>query len=359
MGEKQYQPFQLLFNASLKIAFLIVSLMVLSATGAYAQPTNGPAYWSSSPPDCSALSETAVAITNSSGATVGYSCYVTGTFIWFAAGGPWNSYIRVAASGYGAIGIDYTFYDNSGNNVSLDTAAGASRFSGNEAQFALTAHQPLELHLVGPTSGAPGYSSTATGSVYAVFYCPSAAACEVLQPQLFYSALPGFAWTMAAPISWDGTAWTQWAGEGVDDGGGQRVSFVIYNQGTTATSFQIRVFDSNGNLVGSGTTPQIPGLPVFSDGSYGEGGTYGALLSQVVTTPLPSGIFKVLIDGGTEDCSVEILQFTGASATTLQVSYDTSAGVPTAVTGAVKATSRALRMRPAPHPKGIFPQVPR
>src|SRR6266446_2582014 len=88
-----------------------LGLIALGAATMRGQPTNGPAYWSNTIPDCSTLGETAVAITNSSGGVVGYSCYVSGTFIWLAAGGGWSSAIRVAAPASAPIGVDYTFYD--------------------------------------------------------------------------------------------------------------------------------------------------------------------------------------------------------------------------------------------------------
>ncbi len=338
---------------------LFLAFIFLTSAALLGQPTNGPVYWSTFVPDCSQLGNTAVAIRNDAGATIGYSCYIAGTFIWLDAGGDWNSFIRVAASGYGAVGADYTFYDNSGNNLSLDSTTGAAtaRSSGNRVTFALAAHQPKELHLLGATAAAPNYGPTATGTAYAIFYCPNAFACLALKPQLFYSALPRFSWTMAAPIAWDNEVWTQWSGAGVDDGGSQRVSFVVYNQGTVATSFQIRVFDRNGNLAGSGVTPQIPGFQVLPDGSLGEAGTYGALLSQVINTPLPPGIFKILIDGGGEPCSVEILQFTGASATTLQVAEDTAFGLP-AASALAQQSPDAAPVRRVPTPKGIFQPLP-
>ncbi len=53
----------------------------------------------------------------------------------------------------------------------------------------------------------------------------------------------------------------------------------------------------------------------------GEAGTYGAYLSQVVPN-LPQGVCKILVDGGAYLSAVEVLQFNGSSATTLQVAYD-------------------------------------
>jgi hypothetical protein len=272
-------------------------------------------------PDCSSLAgESPVAIANSSGKTIGYSCYVSGTFVWLAAGGGWSSAIRVAAPASAAIGVDYTFYDANGNNLKLDTTVG----SGNDVNFALSPNQPSEIGLTGATSGAPQYASTATGSVYGVFYCPDAAACANVVPQLLYSALPGTPWALSVPISWDTELWTQWSAEGIDDGGARRVSLVIYNEDITATSYTVRVYDSTGALAGTGTTPSIAPLQPLSIGSVGEGGTYGALLSDVIATRLPAGVFKVLVDGGSKYSAVAVLQFNGQSATALQVAYDSA-----------------------------------
>ena len=304
-------------------SFHLLGLIAVAAATIHSQPTNGAVYWSTVAPDCSSLAgESPVAIGNSSGKTVGYACYVSGTFVWLAAGGGWSSAIRVAAPASAAIGVDYTFYDASGNNLKLDTTVG----SGNDVNFALSPNQPAEIGLLGSTSDAPKYSSTATGSVYAVFYCPDATTCANVVPQLLYSALPGTPWALSVPISWDTELWTQWSAEGIDDGGTHRVSLVIYNEDTTATSYTVRVYDSTGSLAGTGTTPPIPPLQPLSTGSFGEGGTYGALLSDVIATRLPPGVFKILVDGGSKYSAVEVLQFNGQSATALQVAYDSAPG---------------------------------
>ena len=304
-------------------SFHLLGLIAVAAATIHSQPTNGAVYWSTVAPDCSSLAgESPVAIGNSSGKTVGYACYVSGTFVWLAAGGGWSSAIRVAAPASAAIGVDYTFYDASGNNLKLDTTVG----SGNDVNFALSPNQPAEIGLLGATSDAPKYASTATGSVYAVFYCPDATTCANVVPQLLYSALPATPWALSVPISWDTELWTQWSAEGIDDGGTHRVSLVIYNEDTTATSYTVRVYDSTGSLAGTGTTPPIPPLQPLSTGSFGEGGTYGALLSDVIPTRLPPGVFKILVDGGSKYSAVEVLQFNGQSATALQVAYDSAPG---------------------------------
>ena len=223
--------------------------------------------------------------------------------------------------------------------------------------FALYANQPAEVDLLGASSNAPSYSSTATGSAYAVFYCPDAGTCSNVLPQLIYSALPTFPWSLSVPITWDTSAWTQWSAEGVDDGGAHRVSLAIYNDDFSATIYTVRVYDSTGALVGTGTTPSIPGLPLLSDGSYGEGGTYGALLSDVIKTRLPSGVFKVLVDGGTKYSGVEVLQVNGQSATTLQVAYDTAPGSSSIATAALRSEVRTARV--AARPKQVFGTVPK
>ena len=323
----------------------LLGLIAVAAATLNGQPVNGPVYWSTVAPDCSSLAgESPVAIGNSSGKTVGYSCYVSGTFVWLAAGGGWSSAIRVAAPASAAIGVDYTFYDASGHDLKLDTTMGSgSTTSGNDVNFALFPNQPAEIGLLGATSDAPKYASTATGSVYAVFYCPDATTCGNVVPQLLYSALPGTPWALSVPISWDTELWTQWSAEGIDDGGTHRVSLVIYNEDTTATSYTVRVYDSTGSLAGTGTTPSIPPLQPLSTGSYGEGGTYGALLSDVIATRLPPGVFKILVDGGPKYSAVEVLQFNGLSATALQVAYDSAPGSSSRAASAERMNIRSAR----------------
>ena len=288
--------------------------------------------------------------------TIGYSCYVSGTFVWLAAGGGWGTSIRVAAPASAAIGVDYTFYDTSGNNLRLDTTfgGGSSTTSGIGVNFALSANQPAQVDLLGATSGAPQYSSTSTGTVYAVFYCPDAATCANVLPQLLYSALPSTPWTLSVPISWDTELWTQWSAEGVDNGGTQRVSLAIYNEDTTATSYTVRVYDSTGSLAGTGTTPSIPPLQPLPNGSLGEGGTYGALLSDVVSTPLPSGVFKILVDGGSRYSAVEVLQFNGSSATALQVAYDSAPSSSSSVSATSVRRGNLRSARVASMPRPVF-----
>jgi hypothetical protein len=106
------------------------------------------------------------------------------------------------------------------------------------------------------------------------------------------------------------------------------------------------VYNSSGNLVGTGTTPSIPGAP------SAQGGTYGALLSQIIPTRLPSGFLKVLVDGGTLLSAVEVLQINGASATTLQVAFDTAPLASAAAAPAQRSNVRNFRVESTP--KQVF-----
>jgi len=319
-------------------------------------PVTGPVYWSTTAPDCSSLAgESPVAITNGS-RTVGYSCYVSGTFVWLAAGGGWSTAIRVAAPASAAIGVDYSFYDTNGNNLKLDrTSGGSPAVSGDDVNFALSPNQPAEIGLLGATSDAPKYANTATGSVYAVFYCPDAATCGNVLPQLLYSALPASPWSLSVPVSWDTALATEWSAVGIDDGGAHRVSLAIYNEDIAPASYRIRVYDGTGKIAGSGTTSSILPLQSLPNGGYGEGAVYGAMLSDVVTTPLPPGPFKIIIDGGSSYSAVEVLQFNGPSATTLQVGYDRQ---PDLISSQSVRLASMSQSRVAARPKPIFGALP-
>ena len=343
----------------ISLVFCLLGLIAPVAATLHGQPTNGPTYWSATVPDCSSLSETAVKITNSSGAVIGYSCYVSGTFVWLATGGGWTSAIRVGAPATVPIGVHYTFYDNNGNNLTLDTKTGSSSplTSSNEVSFALSANQPSEIDLLGATSNAPTYEPTTTGTAYAVFYCPDATTCKEVLPQLIYSQQPTHPWLATVPIAWDNAVWTQWSAVGVDDGAANVVSFVVYNEGTVAKSFRVNVYNSTGTLVATGATPSIPPLPLLSSGFYGEGGTYGATLRTLINGPLPSGVFKILIDGGTENSAVQMFQFTGPSVSGMQIAYD-SAPSSTAVVAAALRQAHARRVLSVPAEERLFAALP-
>jgi hypothetical protein len=77
----------------------------------------------------------------------------------------------------------------------------------------------------------------------------------------------------------------------------------------------------------------------------------------VINGPLPSGVFKILIDGGSEDSAVMMLQFTGPSMSSMQVAYD-SAPSSTAVTAAAVRQAHAKRARTVPTQKRVFSALP-
>jgi len=326
----------------------LTGLIVLASAVAYGQPTNGAQYWSAGVPDCSKLNQTAVAIKNPNHVTIGYSCYVTGTFVWLAAGAGWTSKIRVGGPSSGAVGVDFSFYDNSGNPQTLDFT-GSVDDSSNDVNFALFDNQPSEIELLGVGSDGPSYPNLATGTVYGTFYCPDQDTCLNLQPQLIYSALPSIPWSLSVPITWDSAVSNTWSAVGIDNGGSKIVSFVVYNEDTIAHAFTIYVYDRDGFLFSTGHTPVL--LPL---GDQLEGGTYADLLKNVVS--LPSGPFKVIFDGGTAQVlsAVSVLQFDGPSGTSLQVAYDTS---PTALASATAKKARLRQIRVASKSQSVFKSI--
>ena len=300
--------------------FRRLGIMALSAVGLYAMPpTTGAQYWSTNPNlDCTAFHALISEIPLASGGK-GYACFVSGTFPWLAAGGSWNTSIRIDAPASGAIGMDLGFFQD-GQRFSMDTVSGNGGVptSSNLVSLALSANQPAEIHLLGASTDAPRYSNTQTGLVYAVFYCPDAATCATVLPQLLYSSAPIKPWSLSVPLSWDTTYSSfqpkgigpRWSAAGINDAT-HLISFAICNQSRVETAFTVRVFDGNGSLVGQATTPSIPVV-----------GTRGFLLTDVIRTPLPPGILKVTVDGGSGLSSVTFLQFEGDAATSLQVAYD-------------------------------------
>jgi len=332
----------------------------------------GQVFWTATPQDCGAIWQVEIQNpVNPQGPDV-YTCAVGGTFLWLAAGGPWGSTIRVSAPASNPVGVQYWFYDNNGQELSLDTTAGTGSAvtSTSDLAFALNPNQPSQINLLGTTG--TSHSNTQTGTAYAEFYCPDEATCENVLPQLIYSALPTIPWSLSVPIAWDITygyslGWnTLWSAVGVDDGASHRVSLAVYNQDqsgtTTPTSFAVRVYDSNGNLSGTGMTPPLNPIPMDNTGNFaiGDGGTWANLLSNVITTRLPSGPFKVVVDGGDTPCSVEVLQVNGTSATTLQVGFDILPDLSVAGSNAAKARhkARTRAARGARRPVGAFPPLP-
>jgi hypothetical protein len=333
-------------------SFQLLGLMTLAVAALHGQT-----YWStSSSLDCTGVEGPIQIATNE------YACAVSGTFVWLAAGGEWSTQIRVAAPASNPIGVDYTFYDQSGNALSLDTnlGAGTSTATGNDVNFALQANQPAEVNLLGAGGGSPSYSATETGSVYVIIYCPDATTCLNALPQLIYSALPTTPWSLSVPIAWDDNLSQDWSAEGIDDGGKNLVSFVIYNEDTVPNTYAIYVYDSAGNQVAAALSPSIPG----ANSSTGQSGTYAALLRDTIPD-LPSGIFKILVDGSsstsTSSCAgcsaVEVLQFTGQSGTSLQVGFDTPPNSLNAANRLAAHPGKSRRQRTLPKPQGNFPPL--
>jgi hypothetical protein len=98
----------------------LLRLITLAVAPLRAQSSQ-PMYWSATKPNCTSLGQEApISITDSSGNILGYSCYVSGTFVWLAAGGIWGTTIRVSAPASGAVGLNYAFYSTNGGSQSLD-----------------------------------------------------------------------------------------------------------------------------------------------------------------------------------------------------------------------------------------------
>ena len=304
---------------------IVPGLMVLAAAGLYGlPPTTGAQYWTTnSTLDCNAIHALIYEVPLASGGT-GYACGITGIFPWMAAGGKWNTSVRVAAPASGAVGVQYVFYDGDGNPLSLDTASDSAFAPGNTVSMALHANQPSEVRLLGAPRDAPQYNTTQTGFVFALFLCPDAATCAGVVPQSLFSFLPVKPWSLSAPIAWEASfsplqprgAGTRWSAAGIQDAT-HLLSFVIYNQSAKATIYTVRVYDSNGLLAGQAAIPAIPGFNAVD----GQLGTRGILLTDVIKTALPPGILKVTIEAGSA-FSALFLQFNGDSAASLQASYD-------------------------------------
>jgi hypothetical protein len=279
----------------------------------------------------------------------GYACGVTGTFVWFAAGGSWGTSIRMAAPASGAVGVQYLFFDESGNRISLDTIAGAAQASGNSVGLAINANQPSEVRLLGASSAAPLYQKTQTGSLFGIFLCSSSAACSTVNPQLQYSSASVPGWSFSAPVSWDSTfsplqpvgLSTRWSAVGINDAT-HLLSFAIYNQSAASTTYTVRVYAADGSIAAESVTPLIPN----SGGADGAGATRGFLLTDIIGTALPQGILKVTVEGSGLSSAL-FLQFSGSSGTSLPASpeFIPSIAPGLASPGTQERSSTGLRVR--------------
>ena len=300
--------------------FLVAAVVALSASTGFAlPPTTGAQWWSTDPNlNCTAYRSLIYEVPLASGGK-GYACGVTGTFVWFAVGGSWGTSIRMAASASGAVGVQYLFFDEGGNRISLDTIAGAAQASVNSLGLVVSANQPSEIRLLGASSDAPLYQKAQTGSVFGVFLCSSSAACATVNPQLMYSSMSVPGWSLSVPIAWDSTfsplqpvgLSTRWSAVGINDAT-HLISFAIYNQSPASTTYSVRVYDADGSIAAESVTPLILG----SGGADGAGATRGFLLTDVIGTALPQGLLKVTVEGDGLSSAL-FLQFSGSSGISL------------------------------------------
>ena len=291
--------------------------MMAAATLFGMPPTDGAQWWSTNPSlDCTSIHALIYEVPLASGGR-GFACGVTGTFVWLAAGGNWNTSLRTSAPGSGAIGVQYAFFDQDGNAVSLDTTSGPATASGTSVTLVLSANQPSEVQLLGPSGGAPHYPATQTGSIFGIFFCSDPSICASVIPQLLYSFFPVKPWLLSVPISWDSTfallqpsgLAKRWSAVGIQDAT-HLISLAIRNQSAASAFYRIRVYDQHGLIAGEAATPVIP-----------AGGVRAALLADIVGNTLPTGILKVAVEGDAAS-SVSVLQFNGDSAASLQVASD-------------------------------------
>ncbi len=330
--------------------FLVAVVVALSAaTGFALPPTTGAQWWSTDPNlDCTAYRSLIYEVPLASGGK-GYACGVTGTFVWFVAGGSWGTSIRMAAPASGAVGVQYLFFGEDGNRISLDTVAGAAQTSANSVSLVMSANQPFEARLLGASSDAPQYQRTQTGSVFGLFLCSSSAACATVNPQLGYSSTSAPGWSLSVPIAWDSTfsplqpvgSSTRWSAVGINDAT-HLISFAIYNQSPASTTYSVRVYDADGSIAAESVTPLVLG----SGGADGAGATRGFLLTDVIGTALPQGILKVTVEGDGLS-SVLFLQFSGSYGAILPASPEFVPGIAAALAspGTHERSSTDLRVR--------------
>lgn len=76
--------------------------------------------------------------------------------------------------------------------------------------------------------------------MYATFYCPDATTCSNVLPQLIYSALPTYPWSLSVPIAWDDELSYQWSAV-VDFDGGSNIGLVVYNESSAPAQYTVDV----------------------------------------------------------------------------------------------------------------------
>src|SRR3954471_15591240 len=125
-----------------KLLLTSAVLALSAATGFALPPTTGAQWWSTDPNlNCTAYRSLIYEVTLASGGK-GYACGVTGTFVWFAAGDSLGSSLRMAAPASGAVRIQYLFFDEDGNRISLDTITQGAQTSTDSLGLVTSANQP-------------------------------------------------------------------------------------------------------------------------------------------------------------------------------------------------------------------------
>jgi hypothetical protein len=323
----------------------LAGLLVLGACAANAQ--TGPIYWSTNANlNCGSFGTdangTPLKLTTGPGIG-GYVCYVYGTLPWYDSGAGWGSSIRVSAPALAPVAYFFDFSDVGGVASTLDFIyeGDPKIYSDVSASQALFANQPLEVKILGLSSLAPSYATSATGPVTVLVYCPDANTCGQAQAQLIYSALPSQPWSLSVPVVWDWQTSLAWSVVGIDGGlatSTDQVSFVIYNldtatTGNTTHTYTINVYDADGKLNASTVTAAVPAF-----------GSYANVLRNLLPN-LPSGAFKLQVVSTAANAytAFEALQFHGPSATALVSTAET---VPTAAATTNSTVGRARHPSP-------------
>ncbi len=273
-----------------------------------------PIYWSTTQPNCGSFASRHLD-------NGGYVCEHLGIFPWYASGGAWKSAIRTQAPSSGAIGVVVSYYDTGSNPVALDSFyyGGNSFYSRNVLSFALSANEPVQLDIAGLGIEYPRYNTTASGVALVLIQAPDAKTCSEASAQLLYSALPFYPWSLSIPIAWEDHMTNGYSAVGMDDGGAQAVSIVVFNDGQIPGTFMVHVYDGGGT--------EISGSPASI--TLGAGGTVGKLLRDLMPS-LPKGIFRIKVTGSNYG-RLEALQFNGPSATSLSITAEGT--LPPRVTG--------------------------
>ena len=239
-----------------KVCLVAMVAGLSAATGFALPPTTGAQWWSTDPNlSCSAYRSLIYEVPLASGGN-GFACGVTGTFVWYAAGGSWGTSIRGSAGvGSGRRPVPFLRRRRQPRIARYD------RGSRQAHGLVIGANQPSEVRLLGASSDAPAYQTTRTGSVFGVFLCSSSApalrsipSC-CIRPRPYRDGRsacrsPG---TPPSRRSSRRDCRTRWSAAGINDAT-HAISFAIYNQSAASTTY----LDANGSLAAEVVTPLIP-----------------------------------------------------------------------------------------------------